>query len=136
VVSLVAVLLLAGCGGVKEAARVIGTTAALPTTTVEKCKGAKSAAVRARKIRRLELDIRRLRRLAAPLRTKTSNGTPALARAVDDFLLDVASRDLSAHTRSRFIDHAAAIVSRVCEQCFQALEASRPVGGGAKLGCG
>jgi hypothetical protein len=55
---------------------------------------------------------------------------------VDRFLLDVADRDVPVHIRSRFIDRAAASVSPVCEQCFQALEASRPIAGGAKMGCG
>jgi hypothetical protein len=29
--------------------------------------------------------------------------------------------------RNRMIDHAAAIVAPVCQQCFQALEAERPI---------
>jgi hypothetical protein len=92
--------------------------------------------VRALKARRVERDIARLRVLAKPIRTKTLDGTPALSRALDRFLLDVVTRDLPVHQRSRYIDRAAAIVSPVCEQCFQALEASRPTGGGANLGCG
>jgi hypothetical protein len=31
--------------------------------------------------------------------------------------------------RNRMIDHAAAIVAPVCQQCFQALEAERPIPG-------
>ena len=129
---------LAGCGGSSnERAPAAGTTTtASSTTTVDKCKGAKSAAVRARKIRRLARDVARLRVLAAPIQKKTLDGTPALARAVDRFLLDVADRDVPVHVRSRFIDRAAAAVAPVCEQCFQALEASRPIAGGAKMACG
>jgi hypothetical protein len=131
-----AALLLAGCGGSKQAARSDTTTAATPGTTVDKCKGSRSAAVRTRKIRRLTRAVARLRVVAAPIRKKTLDGTPALSRAVDRFLLDVADRDVPVHVRSRFIDRAAAIVSPVCEQCFQALEASRPIAGGAKMSCG
>jgi hypothetical protein len=137
-VALVGAALLAGCGGGGGGHSVAGTTTAMapPTTTVEKCKGARSAVVRARKTRRLTRDVARLRVLAAPIQKKTLDGTPALSRAVDRFLLDVADRDVPIHTRSRFIDRAAAIVAPVCEQCFQALEASRPIAGGAKMSCG
>lgn len=128
-----AAVALAGCGG---STRPAASAAAAPTMTVDKCNGSKSAAVRARKARRVERDIARLRVLAKPIRTKTLDGTPALSRMLDRFLLDVVTRDLPVHARSRYIDRAAAIVSPVCEQCFQALEASRPTGGGANLGCG
>ncbi len=133
----VVVLVLAGCGGSGSKTGGASATTVVPqTTTVDKCKGSKSAAVRARKIRRLTRDLARLRVLAAPIRKKTLDGTPALSRAVDRFLLDVVDRDVPVHIRSRFIDRAAAIVSAVCEQCFQALEASRPIAGGAKMSCG
>jgi len=126
-------LAFAGCGG---STRPAASTAAPPKTTVDKCNGSKSAAVRARKQRQVTRDLARLRVLAKPIQTRTLNGTPALSNALDRFLLDVATRDLPVHVRSRYIDRAVAIVTPVCEQCFQALEASRPTGGGANLGCG
>jgi len=133
----VAALALAGCGGSRQAATTAGTTTvAAPAATVNKCNGSKSAAVRARKERRLARDVARLRVLAAPIHKTTFNGTPALSRAVDRFLLDVADTDVPVLVRSSFINRAAAIVSPVCDQCFQALEANRPIAGGAKLGCG
>jgi hypothetical protein len=136
--ALAAAALLAGCGGGGNRPAAATTTASQPaaTTTTDKCKGSKSAAVRARKIRRLGRDVARLRVLAAPIQKKTLDGTPALSAAVDRFLLNVADRDVPIHVRSRFIDRAAAIVAPVCEQCFQALEASRPIAGGAKMACG
>jgi hypothetical protein len=135
--ALAVALVLAGCGGAEKTTAPDATTAvSAATTSANKCKGSRSAAVRQRKIRRLALDVARLRRIAAPIQKKTLDGTPALARAVDRFLLDVADRDVPVHVRSRFIDRAAAVVSPVCEQCFQALEANRPIAGGAKLGCG
>jgi hypothetical protein len=130
---LAVVLVLAGCGG---STRHAATTAAGPTTTIDKCHGSKFAAVRTRRERVVERDLVRLRTIARPIRTRTLNGTPALSNAVDRFLLDVATRELPVHERSRFIDRAVAIVTPLCEQCFQALEASRPTGGGANLGCG
>jgi hypothetical protein len=39
----------------------------------------------------------------------------------------VATAPVDNLVRNRMIDHAAAIVSPVCEQCFQALEAARPI---------
>jgi hypothetical protein len=135
--ALVLLLFVTGCGGSsREAAPPPSTTTAPPTTTVDKCNGSKSAAVRARKTRRLARDVARLRVLAAPIQKKTLDGTPALSRAVDRFLVDVADRDVPVHVRSRYIDRVAAIVAPVCEQCFQALEASRPIAGGAKMSCG
>lgn len=130
---LAVVLALGGCGG---STRPAASGAAPPKTTVDKCNGSRSAAVRARREQRLDSDLARLRTIAGPIRTRTLNGTAALSNAVDRFLLDVASRELPVHARSRYIDRAAAIVSPLCEQCFQALEASRPTGGGANLGCG
>jgi hypothetical protein len=124
---------LAGCGG---SSRPAASPSIPPTTTIDKCNGSKSAAVRVRKERVITRDLARLRVLAGPIRTRTLNGTPALSSALDRFLLDVATRDLPVHERSRYIDRAVAIVTPVCEQCFQALEASRPTGGGANLGCG
>src|SRR6266516_7198507 len=109
VLALIAGVLLSGCGDSgKEASPATGTTTVSPTTTtVDKCKGSKSAAVRARKVRRLSRDVARFRVLAAPIRTKMLDGTPALSQAIDRFLLDVADRDVPVHVRSRFIDRAA-----------------------------
>jgi hypothetical protein len=124
----------AGCGGAAGTAARTGTVASSPSRA-ERCNGARSAAVRARKINRLRRDVARLRRLAAPIRTHTFDGTPALSHAVDTFLVDAADRDVPVKTRARMFDLAAGAVSPVCEQCFQALEASRPLAGGAKLAC-
>ena len=132
-----AVAVVAGCGGGgKEAAPVGEATTAPPTTTTDKCRGARDQAVVRRKVRRLNGLLARMRVLAATIPRKTLNGTPKLSAAVDRFLVLNRDRDVPVHMRSRLVDHAVAIVAPVCEQCFQALEANRPTGGGANLGCG
>jgi hypothetical protein len=99
------------------------------------CNGSKNPATRAHARKRLNADLRRLRAAAATIREHTQNGNARLSSALDRFELDVAGPALPVYERSDFIDHAAAIVSPVCEQCFQDLEANRPVGAGAKLPC-
>ncbi len=128
--ALVLALVCAGCDGGGEGASIRSTT------TVEKCSGSKNPAVVRRTVAKVKREIGRIRALAAPIKKKTLDGTPALSSALDRFLVDVRDRDIPVHTRSRLIDRAASIVAPVCEQCFQALEANRPIAGGAKLGCG
>jgi hypothetical protein len=48
-------------------------------------------------------------------------------RETDRFLHDVQTAPVDNLVRNRMIDHAAAIVAPVCQQCFQALEAERPI---------
>ena len=47
--------------------------------------------------------------------------------ATDRFLHDVDVAPLDNLVRNRLIDHAAAVLVGTCEQCFQALEAERPI---------
>jgi hypothetical protein len=94
------------------------------------------AAKRERQRARLNADLRSLETAAATLKRRTEAGNAAINRALDRFLLDVAGESLPVHERSRFIDHAAAIVAPVCYLCFQALESNRPIAVGAKLACG
>jgi hypothetical protein len=94
------------------------------------------AAKRERQRARLNADLRSLETAAATLERRTEAGNAAINRALDRFLLDVAGVSLTVHERSRFIDHAAAIVAPVCYLCFQALESNRPIAVGAKLACG
>jgi hypothetical protein len=119
----------AGCGG-------SATTNLRPATDVKRnCTGSKIAAKREAQRRRLNSDLVRLRRAAATVKGYTQNGNAGLNAALDRFSLDVANETLSAHERSDYIDHAAAIVSPKCYLCFQALEANRPTGAAAKLPC-
>lgn len=108
------VLAVAACGS-SGAGR--GTTAARRTTTA---KAACPQAARARRhIARVPGDLAALRRAAA------TGSHDATSRAADRFMLDVAYEPPL--RRNRLIDHAAAAVVGVCEDCFQALEAMRPI---------
>jgi hypothetical protein len=51
----------------------------------------------------------------------------AMSTLTDRFLLHVSTAPLTNLQRNRLIDHAAAAVSIKCPQCFQALEAERPI---------
>jgi len=117
---LVAVLALAGCGG--GAKDSVSPPAAPPPTTTS-CQTGKAARARAR----LRADVAAIRR-AAQLKTRdTFKGNPAINGATDRFLLDVAQAPLSLLEKNRLIDRAAAALEGQCAQCFQALEAARPI---------
>jgi hypothetical protein len=57
----------------------------------------------------------------------TLKGTPALRRTTGRFLVDLERSHLSPKARNRMIDHAAGAVATSCDQCFQQLEAERPI---------
>jgi hypothetical protein len=76
---------------------------------------------------RIDRDLAALR-AAAKLPTKsTLTGNAAINAATDRFLNDVALAPISNLQRNRLIDHAMAALVGNCEQCFQALEAERPI---------
>ena len=108
----VCALLLAACGG-------SGRT----TAAKKPCVSPKAA----RALKRIHADTAAIR-AAANLPTKSAlDGNPAINRATDRFLLDVETAPLDNLTRNRLIDLAAAALVGACEQCFQALEAERPI---------
>lgn len=107
-----ATLCLAACGSSKKAPSKQQTAA---------CR----ATVRA--VAKLNADITAMRKAA---RTPTKNrlqGNHAINVATDRFLNDVATAPIGNLKRNRLIDHAAGTLSGACEQCFQALEAARPI---------
>jgi hypothetical protein len=114
----VVLALAAGCGGGKHAA----STPSMTTTT-------RSPLVRAliRDYRRLGIDVARMRAEAAKVHRGTLLGTPRLQRSTARFIEDLEGSHLSPKARNREIDHAAAAVATSCEQCFQQLEAIRPI---------
>ncbi|MDX6472665.1 MAG: hypothetical protein QOK22_1481 [Gaiellaceae bacterium] len=113
----VSVLMLAGCGG--------GTKPA--------CRSPKQAQA----LVRLNADLAAIRTAAALPVTDALKGGPEINRATDRFLHDVQTAPVGNLQRNRFIDHAAALLLGSCSQCFQALEAARPIPGIAHgdLGC-
>ena len=69
-------------------------------------------------LKRLNADLAALRR-AAP------RGN--VDKETDRFLLDVATAKIDNKRRTRMIDLAMGSLANQCEQCFQALEAARPI---------
>jgi hypothetical protein len=76
----------------------------------------------------------RLHRDLVAMRAATTEA--AASRLTDRFLQDVDTAPINNLTRNRMIDHAAAAVSALCPQCFQALEADRPIPAIAQAGAG
>jgi hypothetical protein len=105
---LVCTLFLAACGGAKHGCR---------------SPAAERAAAR------LENDLTAIKHAAALPTRDPLKGNRAINRATDRFLLHVETAPIDNLTRNRMIDHAAALLLGSCEQCFQALEAARPIVG-------
>jgi hypothetical protein len=76
---------------------------------------------------RLNADVRAMRAEAAKVHGQTLLGTRSLRRATGKFIEDLQGSVLSPKARNRMIDHAAGAVATSCEQCFQMLEAVRPI---------
>jgi hypothetical protein len=81
----------------------------------------------ARATARILTDIAALKHASALPTRSTLKGNAAVNRATDAFLLDVETAPIGNLARNRLIDHAAAALVGSCEQCFQALEADRPI---------
>jgi hypothetical protein len=105
-----AALLLAGCGGGGK-----------------KSAGPCQSAAQLRALAQLQADLREIKRAAAIPVHDSLKGGPAINRATDRFLRDVELAPLDNLVRNRLIDHAAALLLGACDQCFQALEAERPI---------
>jgi hypothetical protein len=114
-----ALILLAGCGGSTKASA--PHTRSTAPQKQRPCPGAEKALAKLRK------DIAALR-AAAKLPTKdTLVGNHAINVATDRFLRDVALAPIGNLARNRLIDFAMSALVGNCEQCFQALEAERPI---------
>jgi hypothetical protein len=108
-------LLAAGCGGGSHVQ---------PATTHARSPEARR---HVRDYARLYADIRAMRAEAAKVRHGSLLGTPGLHRTTAKFIEDLERSSLGPKARNRLIDHAAAAVATSCEQCFQMLEAIRPI---------
>ena len=120
-VAILLVVLASACGG-KQA-----TPQTTPHTT-ESTAAAKPALTprQARELARLRADIRRIKIVAAPVHHSLM-GTPKLMAATGKFLDDEQRASLDNLTKNRLIDLAASAVAGSCDQCFQQLEAERPI---------
>ena len=107
---LICVLLLAACGSGSK-------------TAAKHCTSPKAAAA----LRKLRADTAAIRAAANLPVKNTLKGNATVSHATDRFLLDVDTAPIDNLTRNRLIDHAAAALVGSCEQCFQALEAERPI---------
>jgi hypothetical protein len=99
-------VLLAGCGGTKHGCR-----------SPQEKKG----------LARLNADLTAIREAAKLPVTDALKGGPQINKATDRFLHDVETAPVDNLQRNRLIDHAAALLLGSCTQCFQALEAERPI---------
>lgn len=115
IVAAIAAALAGGCGGG-------GKHAAAP----EGCSGARS--VRQHSLGRLARDLAALRATAARVPASARfKGNVAVNAATDRFLLHMETAPVDAIVKNRLIDHAMSALLGACEQCFQALEAARPI---------
>jgi hypothetical protein len=109
----------AGCGGSKHA------QLTPPATT----RTGRTPLVRAliHDYRVLGTDVAAMRHEAQKVKRGTLLGTPGLRRATATFIEHLEKSHLTLKARNREIDHAAGAVATSCEQCFQQLEAIRPI---------
>jgi hypothetical protein len=78
-----------------------------------------------REERRIRRDIAALRSLSR--RPGTAAVKAAISNGTDRFLIDLGTSHIPLARQNRLIDFAAAAVVAECPQCFQALEAARPI---------
>jgi hypothetical protein len=114
-VLLALVLGLAACGS--------GSHHSATPSTARTCTDPRAA----RDLARLRADVTAIRAAARKPTKDTLNGNAAVNRATDRFLADEGRAHVSLLAKNRFIDHAAAALVGSCQQCFQALEAERPI---------
>ncbi len=75
----------------------------------------------------LQADVRAIKRAAAKVSHRTLMGTPELQRTTGAFLNRLDRSSLDPKMKNRMIDFAASAVAGSCDQCFQMLEAARPI---------
>ena len=70
-------------------------------------------------------DIRRLRRIQAPVRTFSEHGAPHQNEVTGKFMMDLGSTHLPLNTFSRLL-HLAKVAVNLCGDCSNGLEADEP----------
>ena len=116
-VAILLAALVAGCGSTKA------VSPASPVTPVTKQT---LTPPQQRELATLRAHIRRLKVVAAPVHHSLM-GTPKLMAATSTFLDHEEASWLDNLTKNHLISLAASAVAGSCDQCFQQLEASRPI---------
>jgi hypothetical protein len=123
VLALLVTLTLAACGAPTSSPPPAATTAT-STQSAAKAKACKNQAIALAKIHR---DIAALEAAyMLPVKDKLL-GNHAINVATDEFLNDEELAPISNLKRNRLIDLAMSAIGTHCQQCFQALEAGRPI---------
>jgi hypothetical protein len=117
------IVLLAGCGGSKDSEP---APPPAPNTVAAKVRTPEVRAL-IRDYKTLGVDVSAMRTAAAKVHGQTLKGTPALRRTTGTFIEDLEQSHLTLKSKNRMIDHAAGAVATSCDQCFQQLEAVRPI---------
>jgi hypothetical protein len=126
------VLALAGCGGGHSAVRTVTEPrAAAPKPAFypddpQVLARATTAAQRS-DLKKLWRDTLGMRHAASSSKPGRLKGDAAVRNATSVFIDDLDRSAIDNLSKNRVIDHAAAAVATVCEQCFQQLEAMRPI---------
>jgi hypothetical protein len=117
---LVAVLALAaaGCGN--------GGSHSAATATQGRTAACKLSSAQRRGIARAQADIRRLRRIEAPVHTFSQRGAPNENLVTGKLLLDLGSAHLPLNVYARLLHEAKGAV-RLCGDCSTGLEGAEPV---------
>src|SRR5437763_9938504 len=123
-------VLAAGCGGSEQVAP--KTTATKPVRNNPFPQDpqilARTTSPRARRnLALLASDIRAIRREAPHAKDGSRMGTPRLQLLTTRFLTDLKRSGVDILSQNRIIDHAAGAAAPVCDQCWQMLEAERPI---------
>ena len=116
-----AVLLAAGCGS-RSAAPPTPTT--VPTVSASACK--LTAQTRAQ-LAKAQRDLASLRQVAKKQTKYTELGTTAMQNATGRYLDDLTTSKLDHFRVNRLIDLGVSVAGPYCGQCFQMLEANRPI---------
>lgn len=119
-------LVAAGCGS--HAAK----TAAPTTTSLQPVPGVSKSACKLTSVTRPQLakamrDLAALRRVAKTQTKYTELGTVAMQNATGRYLDDLTNSKLDYYRVNRLIDLGVDAAGPFCGQCFQMLEAARPI---------
>jgi hypothetical protein len=117
VLLLAATVLLSGCAATWSTPHRAATTSPPVARTAQQ----------QRDLARLWTDVAAIKKAAAKVARRTLLGTPELQRTTGTFLDHLDRSALEPKMKNRMIDFAASAVAGSCDQCFQMLEAARPI---------